>query len=178
MTTPTVSRVEQLRPWADAPCPEIAQDPLNHEAFGGGCPSCGGSGYDPRCDALRGEHELTLGKYRHGRLPFCAHCGEKIPRNGPISFVAPSGYEYVEAEFGTPYCLHTDLSALARVAAACGLAVAYMGPVVGGYDGHQVVLQNWHGYFKPTDDKHLGQGDTDEDAFATALVAALPERAS
>ena len=164
-----VSRAELLRPFADAPC----QTPEFHHLSSSTrkCASCGGlernsSGLDKLYAALRGEHHIHEQLiYAHGRKAgfYCIHCEH---------------YEFEDDNPMPPYCLRSDVGSVLRAAAACGLAVAYMGPVVGGFDGHQVVLQKWHGYFNPTDDKHLGQGDTDEDAFAAAFAAAVQERAS
>lgn len=159
-----MTREEMMRPWADALCPGCGGNGMSSFdciCHGGGmatpecspCPTCETKQLDLRFDALRGEHQMYPGVEMAGWCFVCSRWDE-------------------DKAFGT-YCLRTDLGALVRVAAACGLAVAYMGPVVGGFNGHQVVLQEWHGYFNPTDDKHLGQGDTDEDAVAAALVAAL-----
>jgi len=54
-TTPVEYRARHdgrvLRPApGEVPCPEIAIDPLNYQAFGTGCPTCGGSGTVPGTD--------------------------------------------------------------------------------------------------------------------------------
>ena len=176
-----MSRAELLRPFADAPCQERrvidgfevvcikGQLVADRKAVWGEtawepceCEHCHGSGLDPLYEGLR-----------YWRLDDAASWEDWQSRDiYRVRRVSASNTATMVCD------VRTDVGSVLRAAAACGLAVAYMGPVVGGFDGHQVVLQKWHGYFNPTDDKHLGQGDTDEDAAAAAFAAAVQERAS
>ena len=160
--TAIVSRAELLRPWADAPCPCLAATKnlrealceacrLNVDVHDESCDRCGGSGLDKRFDALRGEHhdhEQQIAANGREAGFWCINCGER------------ADYDLDEGVTErAPYCLRTDLSALVRVAAACGEAV--LRQVL------EAVLEEL-----------LLDVAEPEDSAARALVAALPERAA
>lgn len=100
-----MNRAEQLRPFAEAPCPGPGVEATSHEIDCKG--GCHGSGYDPRFDALRGEHEWVEGEVTDNS---CRLCGWNT---------------YPEP----PYCLRTDLGALLDTLAACGWDVAFYRPL-------------------------------------------------
>ena len=136
-----------LRKYAEHPCP-VCQPPLRDEVTIVGCVTCQGSGFDPRFAPLRGEHDPEVMNFR-----LCRRCG-----------VTLHGDDWADAKSYAPYCLRTDLGALARVAAACGGEV--LGKVLQRIDDGYSIGGFWQ--------------EEPEDAAALALVAAvpLPERAS
>lgn len=151
MTT-TIDRKALLTPWADAPCPECdgIGSFIDDTVSSGSdrCVACQGSGLDPRFAALRGEHDW------YDRT--CRGCGFY---DNPLTDDEPP-----------PYCLRTDLGALVRVAAACGPGV--LDRVC------QAVADAFGKVEWAPRVEALKWGKPPEDAAATALVAALPERAS
>ena len=155
-----MSRAEQLRPWADAPCPGKAVEvPVGDRRtdlvhMHGNTPADDCTGLDPRFDALRGEHlwhYVGLGDHD------CVHCDLRVNDLGSHN----------------PVCLRTDLGALVRVAAACGLFVT-----IGVYSKDSGFYEVALSKFFESEGEWTADALEVEDAFAAALVAALPERAS
>ena len=73
-------RVLRPQPGFVMACPEIAQDPLNHEAFGAGCPTCGGSGTvpDPSEAGVMARDE-ACGRFRRVREALSMEEGVREP---------------------------------------------------------------------------------------------------
>ncbi len=150
-----MSRAELLRPWADAPCQKSARETFDapHSPVCAG--GCKGTNLDPRFAGLRGEHDFERGSGYHET---CRICGIYKTKHDP----------------GIPYCLRTDLGALARVAAACGWTVADIAFFDGAY---HVQLTTWGKGIIDNAREDEAAAEV-EDAFTKALVAALRERAA
>ncbi len=141
-----------MQPYAEASCPGWPENATFHGE--GLCPCDGklppfGTGYDPRFDALRGEHlwnETGLVEL----VSTCHYCGWS------------DGGDYTKPR--PPHCLRTDLGALVRVAAACGLVVCFEPP-----SQHE---RRWLCSLSATHKR--GRGNTPEDALAQLIVAAVP----
>ena len=168
---------ELMRPYAEYPCPGVKNEPhgadITHDDWAGmatdsgypeqsTCPTCHGTGLDPRFKALRGEHEwwhspmLNMGS---ASIEICTRC-----RKGRIE--------------AAPYCLRTDLGALVRVAAACGLMLGELSENRERATTIPIPEPPWLAPLTVTLDPYhkswVGQGDTPHDALAVAIVAAMP----
>lgn len=110
--------------------------------------ACHGTGLDSRFEVLRGEHEIA---YSTRGEQFCSRC----PDGNPL------------ASF-SPYCLRTDLGALADVMAACGWYVVFLG--AGLSPEWACRLRQWETAAEVERD-----GETKGLAFALALEAAVGE---
>ena len=167
-----MTREEMMQPWVEAPCPnnvpkiieygievvcisgKLSMDGQGHLPD----ETCGGTGLDPRFDALRCKHERSTGSILGME---CCDCDtEWVPIGEVLSNeIRPMG-------------LRTDLGALVRVAAACGFQVRLSPPDYPWTIDHEARLgrRKSSGY---TSWEVPGHGETDEDALAQALVAAL-----
>lgn len=112
--------------------------------------------FDPRFDALRGEHDLELQTIGHGS-------------NAHICKVCHQGQEeWSYRPELQPYCLRHDLVSIVRAAVACGFE-AFRLNHLGDEDEHPV----WAAYWQDSPGEPDGFGETPEEAAMNALYDAV-----